>query len=238
MKRRIAPVLVLFFFTFLFSCFSRNALLREHFQDLKRKEEIVVVIFGDTISGGESLSGIGESYGRKLKQMLKVLFGKEVSLINTSRPDETYRFGYRRIQEDILSYRPDIVFVALGLMDAFSPGILLSTHQKNIKKFYQELKESGTFVIVLTITGFKDLELQNDPRLNRIEDFNNLLREQARYFHYPVIDITRCMKGVLISRTDEYRSFYSDLMRLSPKGEKFVADCIYNRITHILGETF
>jgi len=198
----------------------------------------VVVVFGDSISGSGQSSGIGSSYGSFLKPMLAGLFESRISLINSSLPDESYRFAHRRIQADILSFRPDITFVMLGLVDTFTPRILQSTHKENIDNFFSILKESRTFVIVLTTTGLKDFAIKNDPRVQILDEFNEIVRDYARYYHYPLIDVARYMENLRFSKPDEYRSLFSGPFMLNEKGNKYIADCIFQRITKIMGNNF
>jgi len=195
-------------------------------------------VFGDSISGSGVLSGIGASYGSFLKPMFGELFKRRISLINSSRPDESYRFAHRRIQADILSFRPDITFVMLGIVDAFTPRILQSTHKENMNKFYSILKESRTFVIVLTTTGLKDFMINNDPRVQMLDEFNEIVRDYARYYHYPLIDVARYMENLRLSKPDEYRSLFSGPFMFNEKGNKYIADYIFQRITKILGNNF
>jgi len=219
-----------------FSCVTRNAILREHLSSLRSKDEVVIVILGDSISGGGGISGTGSSYGSFLKPMLGNLFTSRISLINTSREDESYRFAHRRIQEDILSYRPDIAFVMLGIVDAFTPGLLLSTHINNVNNFYSILKDDGVFVIVLTTTWLRDVDSRNDSRYRRLNEFNDVIRDYARYYHYPVIDVAQHMEKLMLSKPDEYRSLFSDAVLLNNEGKKFIADYIYQRFLNILDE--
>lgn len=238
MKRYFGKLLVIATVVIFFSCLTRNKILRQHFHSLKSKDEIVVVIFGDSISGGRDLSTFGTSYGSLLKPKLAELFKSRISLLNTSRPDESYRFAHRRIQEDILSFRPDIVFIMLGLIDALTPRLLQSTYKKNMEEFYSILKKSETFVIVLTTTTLRDYKRKDDPRAQRVEDFNEITRNCARYYHYPLIDVAKYMQDLQLSNQDEYWSLFSGSVMLSEKGNKYIADYIFQRITKILGEEF
>ena len=236
MKLSFIRIIVLSFFVVFFSCFTTKKILLQHFMSLKSKDDIVVVIFGDSISGGEGSSYTSASYGKFLKPMLGDLFKSRISLINSCRQYESYRFAHRRIQEDILSYRPDIVFIMLGFVDAFTPGTLQKTHVKNIKKFYSILKKSETFVIILTVNGPRDLKLKNDQRVNILQNFNDILRDYSLYFQFPLIDVARYMENLRFSKPDEYRSLFSDNILLNEKGKKYIAHFIFQRITKILGK--
>jgi len=238
MKQYFGKLLVIVSTVIFLSCLTTSKILRQHFQSLKSKEEIVVVIFGDSISGGADLSTLGASYGSLLKPMLAELFKSRVSLLNTSRPNESYNLAHRRIQEDILSFRPDIVFVMLGLIDALTPGLLQSTYKRNTNEFYSILKKSDTFVIVLTTTTLRDYKAKDDQRAKRIEEFNEIIRDCARYYHYPLIDVARHMENLRLSKPDEYRSLFSGSIMLNEKGDKYIAEYIFQRITQTLGEEF
>ena len=235
MKKRFLLVLFITSFALIFSCMS-NRIIRENLQPLKSKRELVLVIFGDSVSGGSGVAGIREFYGGILKLKISKLFERPVSLINSSRADESYMFAPRRIQADIQSYRPDIVFIMLGLVDAFTPNILPSNHKKNLDKFYSALQESNTFVIVLTTTGLRDFVGKDDPRLLTLKDFNQIVRESALYHHFPVIDVFRHMEKYRLVHPEEYLSLYNGQFMLSEKGHEFVADFIYQSIEQNFAE--
>ncbi len=233
MKRWTETFLFITSFVLLFSCLTTKKMLQMHFQSLRNKDEIIVVIFGDSISGG-GFSGVGASYGSLLKPKLRDLFKSRISMLISSRPDESYETGYRNIQADILSYRPDIVFVMLGYVDTFNRPGLFSTHKENINNFYSILKESGTFVIVLTTPGFRDFKSENDQNAERLEEFNNIVMNAARYYHYPFIDVARYLNDVRLTNPDEYRSLFSDSINFNEKGMQYIADHIFQRLTRIL----
>ncbi|MFC1490645.1 SGNH/GDSL hydrolase family protein [Candidatus Latescibacterota bacterium] len=197
---------------------------------LKSKRELVMVVFGDSVSGGFGVAGIRESYGGILKLKISELFNCPVSFINSSREDESYMFSPRRLQADILSFRPDITFVMLGLVDAFVPGMLPSNHEKNIQEFYSVLKKSNTFLIVLTTTGLRDIKDSEDSRLITLNDFNQIIRDTAQYYHFPVIDVARHMENFRLANPTEYISLFNGPFLLNEKGNQFVADFIFQSI--------
>ena len=90
---------------FLMSCRSEE-LLREHFQSLKGRDEVIFVVFGDSISGARGFSETGTSYGSFMKPMFAEMLDSRISMIHACKENDTFKTGIRRIQEDILSYRP------------------------------------------------------------------------------------------------------------------------------------
>ena len=212
----------------LLSCTGKE--MREHLKSFESKDEIVILIFGDEISYG----GISEettSWGNYLKPMLSELFHKKISLINSSIPGENYSVAYRRIQEDILSYRPDIVFVMLGMQDMLTAGSLLSSFKTNVYRFYAELKESGTFVIIMPSPGFNDVVSRDDPRMKIVHEFNRILLDASQIYSYPFFDIANNMENVMLADNKKYKSFFRDFYLLSNAGNKYVADFIYKKIS-------
>jgi lysophospholipase L1-like esterase len=207
-----------------------NKLIRENLQPLKSKREIVLLVFGDSVSTGSGLGGNRDFYGAILKQKIGDLFGRPVSLINSSREDESYTFAPRRIQADIQSYRPDITFIMLGLVDALMPNMLSTDHLRHLEHVFTPLRESNTFVIVLTTTGLRDVAGKDDPQYLKLTEFNQYVRETAQYYHFPVIDVFRHMEEYRLSNPGEYFNLFDGTFRLSEKGHAFIADLIYQNI--------
>jgi|GEM_PF-2730913 lysophospholipase L1-like esterase len=229
MKKCFLPALFIISFVLIFSCMS-NRIIRENLQPLKSKREIVLLIFGDSVSGGTGVAGIRDFYGGILKQRISELFERPVSFINSSRADESYLFAPRRIQSDIQSFRPDIVFIMLGLVDAFMPNMPPSAQKKSLDKLYSTLQRNNTFVIVLTTTGLRDFAGTDDPRLITLKEYNQIVRESALYHHFPVVDIFRHMEKYRMLHPEEYRTLFASQFLLSKKGHEFVADFIYQSI--------
>ncbi len=236
MRKRIIRLLLALMCLTIFSCMS-NRIIRENLQPLKSKREIVLLIFGDSVSVGSGLGGNYDFYGAILKQKIGDLFGCPVSLINSSRDDESYTFAPRRIQADILSYRPDITFVMLGLVDALMPKMLSTDHIRHMEKFFTPLRKRNTFVIVLTTTGLRDVAGKDDPRNLALSEFNQIVRDTAQYYHFPVIDVYRHMERFRLAYPGEYFSLFDGTFKLSDKGHAFIADYIYKHIEENFAET-
>lgn len=215
---------------FLISCQSEE-LLREHFQSLKGRDELTFIVFGDSISGARGFSETGTSYGSFMKPMLAELLDSRISMIHACKQDDTYKTALRRIQEDILSYRPDVVFVMLGFADASTWGLIEPIFKKQVANFLEELQNRNVFVIVLTTPAFRDIESKNDAGLNRIKEFNGLITYSAALHNYPSIDVLTHLEKIWKTDKDEYRSMFSDSIHLNEKGQKYVAEYIVKRIS-------
>jgi hypothetical protein len=218
------------------SCSSPSALIRGHLAEIGQQNDVVIVVYGDELSGGDANVGLGNSYADILKPGLAELLGKRISVINTSRENESYQFAARRIQPDILSYRPDFVFVMLGRVDTFTPFLPLETHRLNVEKFIAELKRERKFVVMITTPGLRSFPSAEPEDIQQYDDFVQVTRDIARVYQFPCIDIAAQMKRIMRNDEEEYRSLFSDNSNLSDKGKQFIADYILSRFRAALEE--
>lgn len=234
MKWRFRTILLLFIFIMVSSCLSRDSLIWGKFQSLKGRHEIIVVIFGDSISGGAGISATGTSYGTFLKPMLETVLDCRVTMVNSSKIGDSFRSARARVQEDILSFRPDIVFFMLGFVDANSPGEDEYTYREQVKGLFDVLQKNGIFVIVLTTTGYRNFDPNNDMRYLHLKKFNEIIMWEVGLHNFPMIDVADYMERLMRTDPSEYRSLFVDSFNLNEKGQKYIAEYIMSRINHSL----
>lgn len=215
-------------------CDGSGERIRERFAELNIKQELTVVVLGDSVSGGRQFSITGTSYSSFLKPKLQALVDKQISMINSSEEDETFSHVIRRVQEDVLSYRPDVVFVMLGLVDATNPQKFEYVFQRQVDQFMEAMIERNLFIVVLTTTPYRDITNDTDPLYKRLVAFNDVISYSARLHSFPVIDIFKYMDRERKKDFDGYRDMFSDPLHLNEKGQQFVADCIYREIAGAL----
>lgn len=225
--RRITITLILLLF---FSCIPANELLREKFKILKTQKEVTIVLYGDSISCGWGISKTGTSYGDFLKPLFEEYLGARISMINSSKPDESFRSAKKRVQVDILAYRPDVVFIMLGAVDVNSLGSSSSSYRANVKEFFDILKKNKLFVIVLTTTGYRDFFPGIDIRFKRLDKFNENTLWEAGQNGLPVIDVASYMNRLRNIKPNKYRSMFVDEIHLNIEGQKYVAEYIFTKI--------
>lgn len=217
-----------------FSCRESAQLIREKFEALHRRAEVTFVVFGDSVSGGRSYSVTGTSYGSFMKPMLEELLGSRVSMINSCEEGRTFKTSIRRVQEDILSFRPDVVFLMLGLEDSLQRGLLENVFKDQVDDLLKLLQERAQFVIVLTPVGYRDIKGKDDPRYQRLKEFNDIIIYSAAYHHYPYIDVCTYMENLWNSNSKEYVTMFSDQIHLSEKGQEAIANFIMRKVTSAL----
>jgi len=225
--RRITITLILLLF---FSCIPANELVREKFRILKSQEEVTIILYGDSISCGWGISKTGTSYGDFLKPLFEEYLDARISMINSSKQGESFRTAKKRVQEDIIAYRPDVVFIMLGAVDVNMLGSSSTSYRANVEEFFNILKENKLFVIVLTTTGYKHFFPGLDIRFDRLDEFNENTLWAAGHHGFPVIDVAGYMSRLRNLKPDKYRSMFIDEIHLNREGQKYVAEYIFKKI--------
>jgi len=225
---------LLFTVLLIMGCRTADQFLYEYYEPLKGRDEVTVVVFGDSISGGRGFSESGTSYGSFMKSGLEELLDTRISMIVSCKEGATFNKAIRRVQEDIQSFRPDIVFLMLGFNDTLQRGLFEIVYKEQVNYFMKTLRDLNLNVIVLTSTGIRDITSTNHPAMKRLRDFNEITSYSAAYYHFPVIDTASRMESVLKRDPEEYRSMFTDTVHLNEKGQQFVADHIMESINRAL----
>ena len=234
MKRKMFGLSVLIFCLLFFSCVSADYLkFQNKVKSLEGKKEVTIVIFGDTISSAEN-SVTGSTYASFLKPKLEKLLNTRISMINSSKPEETVEKATHRIQEDIQSFRPDVVFIMRGMVDANQPGLYEQEYEDIVANFFRMLQREEVFAVVLSSTGYRDWVTDNDDPLVRIREFNDITLFQANLAHIPTIDLAAYMEKLRRTKPDEYRSMFQDNFLLNEKGQMYVADFLCDQVRRAL----
>jgi len=235
MRRYITACLFLSFLVLFFSSCAQRRLIRERFRNLEGKEEIVVVIIGNSFYETRWKAETDSYLRNYLKQELGRIFTGRLSIINSSRPDDTVHSLRLRVQADVLSYRPDLVFLMIGLFDSNTTAMSTTTYREQIKELFGVLKKHDVFVIVLSAVGFRDATSIYDSRMERLEEFNEVTVWEAGHHGFPVIDVAGYVERLRLTDTEEYQSLFKDNMRLNEKGQKFVIDYVVRNLNKAYG---
>jgi acyl-CoA thioesterase I len=109
-----------------------------------------IVALGDSLTSGWM---VARGYVEYLRDMLMVRYPKaDVRIINSGMPGDTATGGLYRLQQDALSYSPDLVLVQFALNDAFC-GCSLAEFRVAIEAIIERIRqESSAEVLLLTST--------------------------------------------------------------------------------------
>jgi lysophospholipase L1-like esterase len=99
-----------------------------------------IICFGDSLTYGTGASE-GKDYPSQLSRMLAR------PVINAGRPGDTTASALQRLEQDLLSYSPDIVLITLGGND-LKNGVAAGTAFENLKMIVNLIHNQGARVII------------------------------------------------------------------------------------------
>jgi len=101
---------------------------------------------GPIVSFGDSLtSGYGSSTGMDYPAQLARLIGRPV--INAGKPGDTTESALKRLERDVLSLAPGLVFITLGGND-LKNGVARDTAFANLTAIIEAIQAEGALVVV------------------------------------------------------------------------------------------
>lgn len=112
-----------------------------------------------------------DAYSEKLRKIFAVLFPNvSLNVINAGISGDSTWSGVKRLDEDILSFRPDLVVVCYGLNDASRAADGIDGYESNLREIFTRIQATGAEVIFMTPNlRSNDPDYRNpDPLLERI----------------------------------------------------------------------
>jgi lysophospholipase L1-like esterase len=189
-----------------------------------------VIFFGDSITQmGVNPGGYIVRMGEMLEQ--KGL-SKDYELIGAGIGGNKVYDLYLRLEDDVLSKNPDIVFIWVGVNDVWhkvSSGT--GTDADKFEKFYtaiiKKLQDKGVRVILVTpacIGERTDFTNQQDGDLNK---YAQIIRVLAKNYKCELVDLREAFLSYNLKNNPENKEsgiLTLDRVHLNPKGNELVAD--------------
>ncbi len=189
-----------------------------------------VIFFGDSITQmGVNPGGYIVKMGEMLEQ--KGL-SKDYELIGAGVGGNKVYDLYLRLEDDVLSKNPDIVFIWVGVNDVWhkvSSGT--GTDADKFEKFYtaiiKKLQDKGIRVILVTpacIGERTDFTNQQDGDLNK---YAQIIRVLAKNYKCELVDLREAFLSYNLKNNPENKEsgiLTVDKVHLNPKGNELVAD--------------
>ena len=123
----------------------------------------VIAFTGDSVTQGcfevyvkeggslDTVFDATEAYSQKVKEILAMLFpSANVTVVNAGISGSRAELGIERLENEVLSFRPDLTVVCYGLNDANRRAEGLERYKTSLRKIFVELKKAGTEVIFMT----------------------------------------------------------------------------------------
>jgi len=193
-----------------------------------------VIFFGDSITQmGANPGGYIVKMGEMLEQ--KGL-AKNYELIGAGIGGNKVYDLYLRLEDDVLSKNPDIVFIWVGVNDVWhkvSSGT--GTDADKFEKFYKAIikkfQDKGIRVILVTpacIGEKTDFTNQQDGDLNK---YAQIIRGLAKNYHCELVDLREDFLTYNLKNNPDNKEsgiLTVDRVHLNPKGNEFVAEKMFD----------
>ena len=104
------------------------------------------------VEGMDTTHEYSSVYPTRLREMINLLYPKaQINIINAGIAGDNAEGGLKRLEQDVLQYKPDLVVVSFGLNDAGVNGLAgKDKYVQTIKEILLKIKESGAEAIYLT----------------------------------------------------------------------------------------
>lgn len=189
-----------------------------------------IIFFGDSITRAGVAPG---GYITLLQQML-VENGKDKAfeLIGAGISGNKVYDLYLRLEDDVLSKKPDLVFIYIGINDVWhkrSNGT--GTDPDKFERFYNaiidKIQAAGAKVVICTPTVIgekKDYVNEQDGDLNK---YSEIIRGIAKNKNVALIDLRKAMVAYINGHNPENKAkdiLTSDGVHMNDEGNRFLAE--------------
>ena len=137
-------------------------LIKQKQKDIHGSRQPVIAFLGDSVTQGcfdlymkgERLRPYTDSksgYHEKVREILGILYPDvPVNIINAGISGDTATGGSKRLERDVLSYKPDLVVVCFGLNDTSFEQDGLEDYCSALKDIFSRVMKSGAELIFMT----------------------------------------------------------------------------------------
>ena len=136
--------------------------IKEKQKDLHGCRQPVIAFLGDSVTQGcfdlymqgERLKPYTiskDGYHEKVKEIFAMFYPEvPLTIVNAGISGDTAKGGSKRLERDVLSFKPDLVIVCFGLNDATLEDAGFEDYVNPLEKLFKDVKASGCELIFMT----------------------------------------------------------------------------------------
>ncbi len=191
---------------------------------LKSGAAVTIVALGDSLTSGWM---VARGYVEFLRDMMIARYPRaDLTLINSGIPGDTAPGGLYRLQQDALSYKPDLVLVQFALNDAFC-GCSVAEYRRAIEAIIERIRqESSAEVLLLTSTLPEDAD-----ETDVVAPFYACLKDIAREKKCTVALVDERWQDAIASGTPHDSLVLYDRVHPSEAGYRLMAEAVMACLT-------
>ena len=198
---------------------------------------VTVMCFGDSITYGYC-ADFGNDYVSLLKAKVKEDFpDKEIYIRNRGINGESSRAGLKRIDDELISYRPSLTIMLFGSNDcAYNSWyhVGLEEFRHNYDIIIQKIIAIGSKIILLTPTPV--IEDNEMPFIDNseLDKYCEIIKEMSEKYKLPLIDMNKVFSDA--SNGDLSPLLQWDGIHISTEGYRLFFETVYNMAKPITEE--
>ncbi len=213
-----------------------------------------IFMFGDSTTAPR---GSIKVYADRVNTMLQSI-GSSLSVYNAGVPSNTTVQAVKRLQTDVLAYKPRIVVMQFGINDsaidvwknppATEPRVRLETYLANYRHMIATAQKAGTKVILMTTNPLrwhsKTRELYGKPPYNpdavdgfespTLLAYNEVLRRLAQELKVTLVDVHAAYPAFAEKNKTLITDMLPDGMHPGDLGHELVAELLVPAIRNLL----
>ena len=131
--------------------------------DLSGNRQVTIAFLGDSVThgcfelgyhdvhGAITIHDLDFVYHNRVRQIMHMLYPTvPFTFVNAGIGGESAPMGEKRLERDVLSYRPDLTVVCFGLNDSGNGKKRVDEYINALRSIFIRLRESGSAVIFMT----------------------------------------------------------------------------------------
>jgi len=197
---------------------------------MKQDKPLRVIFFGDSITQ----AGVGpKGYITMMTEMLKTNNQSgQFELAGAGIGGNKVYDLYLRLEDDVLSKKPDVVFIYVGINDVWHKSSMgTGTDPDKYVKFYEALikkmKAQNIRVILCTPTVIGERNDNSNMQDGDLNHYSKLIRDIAAKNNLQLCDLRKYFQEYEVQNNPENKEkeiLTTDRVHLNEKGNKFLAE--------------
>lgn len=189
-----------------------------------------VIFFGDSITEQGAKPG---GYITRIDSLCKTENKtNQYDFIGTGVSGNKIYDLYLRLDDDVLSKKPDIVIIFIGVNDVWHKALRQTgTDPDKFEKFYQaiinKLKAIGSEIVLCTPTTIGEKTDFSNPQDGELNEYSVIVRQLAQKNNLQVIDLRKIFHEYDLKNNTENKDrdiLTVDGVHLNPTGNELVAE--------------
>lgn len=164
---------------------------------LKAGEPLKVIAYGDSITAGGEASSVDLQYTpRWIADSLRKRFPKsQITFENGATGGDTTEQGVARLQEKVLSRKPDLVLIAFGMNDHNVGSVAIQRFEDNLRNMVKQIREKTEAEVILlsTFPPHPDWHFGS----HQMEKYAEAMKRVAAEVKAPYVDVYGIWEKVL-----------------------------------------